>query len=40
GKLQQGKNNLKIQTSSLSKGLYFININVNDKTTTKKLIIK
>ncbi|MBL4668119.1 MAG: T9SS type A sorting domain-containing protein [Flavobacteriales bacterium] len=40
GKLQQGKNNLKIQTSSLSKGLYFININVNDKTTTKKLVIK
>ena len=40
GELQQGKNNLTIKTSNLSKGLYFVNINVNSKTVTKKLIIE
>ena len=40
GSLQKGNNNLKIKTSNLSKGLYFININIENKTITKKLIVE
>jgi len=40
GNLQEGKNNLKIKTSNLSKGFYFVNVSVGNKTSTKKLIIE
>jgi hypothetical protein len=40
GKLQKGENKLKVKTSNLSKGLYFININIDNKTITKKLLIE
>lgn len=40
GNMQQGATSLKIKTSNLSKGLYFININVDNRISTKKLIIE
>jgi len=40
GNLAQGENNLKIKTSDLSKGLYFVNINIDNKITTTKLLIE
>jgi Secretion system C-terminal sorting domain len=40
GELQEGQNNLRVKTSNLSKGLYFVNISVNNKILTKKLIIE
>ena len=40
GELQQGENKLKVRTSNLSNGLYYININIGNKTITKKLIVK
>lgn len=40
GELQQGKNQLKVKTSNLSKGLYFVNISVDGEVITKKLIIQ
>ena len=40
GNLQQGENQLKIKTATLSKGLYFISISVDNRFTTKKLIIE
>ena len=40
GELHKGNNKLKIKTSTLSNGLYFVNISLNGKISTKKLIIK
>lgn len=40
GELPQGKNQLKVKTSNLSKGLYFVNISVDGEVITKKLIIQ
>ena len=40
GELKKGENNLKVKTSNLSKGLYFLNISIDNKTITKKLIIE
>ena len=40
GVLQQGSNSLKVKTSALSKGLYFVNIKIGSRTITKKLIIE
>jgi hypothetical protein len=40
GDLQPGENKLKIKASNLSEGLYFINITVNNKIISKKLIIE
>jgi Secretion system C-terminal sorting domain len=39
GELQQGKNKVQVKTSNLTKGLYYVNINVNNKLITKKLVI-
>ena len=38
--LPQGVNNIKLNTSKLSAGIYFVNISVNNTLTTKKLIIE
>ena len=40
GKLQKGKNKYKINTTKLSKGLYFVNINIDSNVITKKLVIE
>lgn len=40
GELKKGQNKLKVKTSNLSQGLYFVNINIGNKTITKKLIIE
>ncbi len=40
GKLHEGKNKFNIETSNLSKGLYFVNINIDDNNITKKLVIE
>lgn len=40
GNLQKGTSKITIRTSNLSSGLYFVLLNVNNKMTTKKLLIK
>lgn len=40
GELQQGENKLKVKTSNLSSGLYFVNISIDSKTITKKMVIE
>jgi len=39
GRLPQGKNKLNVNTSALRSGIYYININLDNKVVTKKLII-
>ncbi len=39
GKLQSGQNKFTVKTSNFSKGLYFVNVNVGNKTITKKMVI-
>ncbi len=40
GKLNQGKNTVELNVSSLNKGIYFYNVNVAGKVVSKKMIIE
>ncbi|PCI96697.1 MAG: hypothetical protein COB15_09330 [Flavobacteriales bacterium] len=40
GSLPKGNNKMNIELSDLSKGMYFVNLNINNKTTTRKLLVE
>ncbi len=40
GSLSQGEHNFNINVSEFSKGIYFVNVNIDGKVSTKKLIVK
>ena len=40
GNLQKGQHQLKVITTNLPKGLYYVNININDQNTIKKLVVE
>ena len=39
GNLRKGENNIAIKTSNLTKGIYYINVNINNHIVTKKLLV-